>query len=365
VTDTPSRIAYLSLQAVEQGQDTWAAILEITSGFESEGCSVDHWFVEYPEGAPGVAGRLGAMMSLQGRLAARLSDYDLLYVRGHPFAFPIAWSAWRRGVPVVQECNGTYEDLFIAWPAATPLRGPICAAQRWQFKHADAVVTVTTELAAWIQAETGRPDAVVSPNAANMHVFSPDAPRREGLPARYVVFFGQFAPWQGISVILDATRSASWPDDVAVVFAGDGALGGQVGDAVDGRRVVSLGRVPYVEVAGVVAGSLASLVPTYDPNRSFGGFSPLKLYESMACGVPVIVSDSPGLPQIITEDDCGLVVPAGDAESLARAVAALAVDPERAQAMGRRARASALANHSWEARARQRLEVVRRAHSHG
>lgn len=364
MTDTPSRIAYLSLQAVEQGQDTWAAILEITAGFESDGCSVDHWFVEYPEGAPGALGRLVTMVSLQRRLAARLSDYDLLYVRGHPFAFPIAWAALRKGVPVVQECNGTYEDLFIAWPAAKPARRLICAVQRWQFRKADAVVTVTTELANWVQAETGRPDTVVSPNAANMHVFSPDAPRREGLPGRYVVFFGQFAPWQGISVILEAVRSSEWPDDVAVVFAGDGALGGQVRDAVDGRRVVSVGRVPYVEVAGIVAGSLASLVPTFDPNRSLGGFSPLKLYESMACGVPVIVSDAPGLPQIITEDDCGLVVAAGDPVALAQAVATLARDPERAQAMGRRARASALANHSWEARARQRLEVVRDVHAH-
>ncbi len=67
-----------------------------------------------------------------------------------------------------------------------------------------------------------------------------------------------------------------------------------------------LGRLPYEQLPGVIAHCVASTSPQYTPDRGDAGFSALKLYESMACGVPVIGSDYPGVGDVIRCYDCGI-----------------------------------------------------------
>lgn len=357
------RIAYLSLQAVEDGQDTWAAVMEIVRGFRAEGAEVDTYFVEYPPGpAPSALERVRQMRRVQRRLRARLADYDALYVRAHPFAYPAARAARRLGIPVVQECNGPYEDLFIAWPSTRAARPIFEHLQRTQYRWAAAIISVAEGLTRWLIDDTGNRRVFTNGNGANTDVFTPDAARREGLPARFAVFFGMFPAWQGIGTLLDAVRLPEWPDGLPLVFVGDGAMRPTVEAARDEtpERVIYLGRLPYAEVAQVAAHAELSFVPMMAPEREHK-FSPLKLYESMACGVPVVASDVIGISEIVRDCECGLLVQAGDARGFARAAAELAADPDRARAMGERARRAAVERYSWRARATQRLEIVREA----
>lgn len=90
-------------------------------------------------------------------------------------------------------------------------------------------------------------------------------------------------------------------------------------------------------------------------------FSPLKLYESMACGVPVVATDVVGISEIVKEFQCGVLVPAGDAKAIAHATAEVFASPQRAAEMGHRGREAAVKHFSWQARARQRLDVIERA----
>lgn len=363
----PRRIAYLSLQAVVDGQDSWAAVMEIIGGFEAEGCTVDRYFVEYPQGAmPGPVKRSLEMWRVQQRLAKALVAYDAVYVRSHPFAWPTAWRANRRHLPLVQECNGPYEDLFIAWPVTRYARGFFEWLMRWQYRNASAVIAVAEGLARWLAAETGHERIVTNGNGANVEAFAPDAPARAGLPQRFAVFFGQFPAWQGIGTLLRAIKAPDWPDDLPIVFVGDGAMRSDIEQAAKESpdRVVYLGLLPYVEVAGVVAHSAVSYVPMVAPERETM-FSPLKLYESMACGVPVVATDVIGISEVVDEHECGILVPAGDAEAIARATAQIVADPESAAAMGERGRVAAVERYSWRARARQRLEIVEAAIGRG
>lgn len=363
----PYRIAYLSLQAVVEGQDTWAAVLEVVRGMRETGWTVDEWFVSYPKATPpGPLARLAEMWRIQRGLVHHLSAYDAVYVRGHVFAWYASRAARRRGVAVVQECNGAYEDLFVAWPATRYVRPLFEALARSQHRNADAVISVTPQLAEWVKVETGRADSDVSPNGANVDVFSPAAPRRPGLPRPYATFFGQFAAWQGIRVIFDAMDLPEWPEGLSLVLVGDGALRPYVEEAAaKDSRVVYLGKLPYGEVAGVVASAVASLVPAYDPARAVTGLSPLKVYESMACGVPVIVSDTAGQADVVISEKCGLVVTPGDPGELARALAHISTNPAEAAEMGRRGREAAVARHSWAVRVRERMAIVERAIVHG
>ncbi|MDZ4167885.1 MAG: glycosyltransferase [Coriobacteriia bacterium] len=355
------RLAYFSAQAVVEGQDSWAAVTEVVGGMERAGWQVDLFCPEYDTGkTPGVLVRLRRILGAGRRLARRLSLFDAVYIRVHPLAWSVARAARRAGVPVVQESNGSWEDAFVAWPSMRVIAPLVIAVQRAQYRTADAVIAVSDTLGEWIAAETGRTNVVVSPNGANARLFRPDVALRANMPERYVVFFGQFAPWQRIEVLLAAFRREAWPEGVHLVFVGDGALRLVVeGAAANDPRIRYLGALPYAEVPRVVVGALAAAVLTYAPDRA--GYSPLKLYEAMACGVPVICSDTPGQAEYVREHEAGIVVPPEDPDAVAGAAAALAADPDGARAMGARGRRAVEERYSWDARAAERLRVVERA----
>jgi glycosyltransferase involved in cell wall biosynthesis len=64
-----------------------------------------------------------------------------------------------------------------------------------------------------------------------------------------------------------------------------------------------------------------------------------------------VASDFPGMADLVRAGPCGHVVPPGDSDALARAVAALAADPEAARALGAAGASLIAAEHSWSARA--------------
>ena len=129
--------------------------------------------------------------------------------------------------------------------------------------------------------------------------------------------------------------------------------------AADGHDHIRwLGTIPYREVGAVIAGSLAALVPTTDLGGARVAPSPVKLYEAMASGVPVVASDIEGVGEIVRANDCGLVFASGDAPALAGCVADLDRDPRRAAEMGARGRAAAVERYSWDVRAAQTEAVI-------
>ena len=73
--------------------------------------------------------------------------------------------------------------------------------------------------------------------------------------------------------------------------------------------------------------------------------------EAMACGTAVISSDGGALPEIV--GDVGVVVPAGNAEALSKAIAELLQDPDRLQEMGLRCRERIEEKFSWKVAAEQ------------
>jgi glycosyltransferase involved in cell wall biosynthesis len=221
------------------------------------------------------------------------------------------------------------------------------------------VIAVTAELARWIEAETGRRASVIG-TGANESLFVPaDACGSpvEGLPEQYVVFFGSFAPWQEIPVLLAAVEHVSWPTDVSLVLVGDGPLNDEVARAASRNpRVIRLGPLPYSEVGRVVARSLCSMVLKSESYQT--GPSPVKLYESMSCGVPVIATDIPGVRSVVADHDCGILLEHNTPSLVAAAVARIAARPDEAEQMGARGRAAVMRHYSWRARAFATAGVV-------
>lgn len=173
-----------------------------------------------------------------------------------------------------------------------------------------------------------------------------------GLPLEQpiAVYTGGLLAWKGADMIVEAARLVP---QVQFVIAG-----GQAADVAKLRE--RAGTLENLRIDGFqpperVALYLAAADLGLAPNRSQPAISskytsPLKVFEAMAAGLPLVASDLPSLRDILTHDrDAWLVAP-DDARALAEGVRRLVADPDLRRRLGSTlARRSA--DHTWDARA--------------
>ena len=115
-------------------------------------------------------------------------------------------------------------------------------------------------------------------------------------------------------------------------------------------RVELRGHVPYDQVPGVLAGASVALLPLPDEPVARLFTSPLKLFDYMAAGVPIVASDLPALREVLRHEENALLARPGDPDAFADAVRRLLADPALAARLGAQARAD-VHRYSWDARA--------------
>jgi len=352
---------YLCLQATRQGQASYSHVREILSGLQRMGVNARLFEPSHVKSAkrPDIFSRLLGFFSTQCRLIFSKKP-DVIYVRWHFATIFVALWAKVNKIPVIQEVNGPYDDLFLSYPWTRRFYRFFVYLMRQQLLCADAVITVTPNLRDWVISEVSHTNVHVVTNGANTFIFHTKSSFFDEiiLPDRYVVFFGSLSIWQGIDVMINALHSDMWPCDVALVVVGGGVERKKIKDAVKSfKSLLHYDPVQQCILADVIRNSLCSLSPQIG-QRSLTGLYPLKLFESLACGVPVIVSDWPGMADLVREHQCGIVIPPGDSNALAYAVAELAADPVSARAMGLRGAAEVRKNHSWEAKAEDTYKII-------
>lgn len=132
-------------------------------------------------------------------------------------------------------------------------------------------------------------------------------------------------------------------------------LGGEFLCSKDRERILSapgselvdfLGWLDRPSLVREMGRSRVGLVLYRKTENSLRG-DPIKLYELMGAGLPVIVSDMPRWRDLVLKNNCGIMVDPEDSDACAAALSRLLDDPEEAEAMGRRARATIHADHQW------------------
>ncbi len=109
------------------------------------------------------------------------------------------------------------------------------------------------------------------------------------------------------------------------------------------EHVHFLGRVPHAELEGTLRAADFILLTT-EPPESFG----IVLIEAMACGLPAVATDYPGVRAVIDPEDNGLIVPIGDVAAAARAIGRLAeMNPTERRRLGEAGRAKAEREWNW------------------
>jgi glycosyltransferase involved in cell wall biosynthesis len=189
--------------------------------------------------------------------------------------------------------------------------------------------------------------------------FHPDAtgPIPFSRPAPVVaVFAGAFRAWHGAIHLVEAIAAlrAHGRDDVGAVFLGAGPEWTAVRDAAAGLTgVVFTGAVPHDAMPAALAAADIGVAP-FDPGRHKAlslafYWSPLKVFEYMASGLPVVAPRIDRLATLVEHGREGLLYDGADPGALAATLGSLALDGTRRRALGAAARARVERDFSWRA----------------
>ncbi len=349
-------LSYLALEPLREGRAGYAHAHEIIKGLNKRNWII-HLFQPYyttHANSPSLFLRLLASFYVQIKLWLNWRKNTVIYVRAHYLAFPTALLAKLLGIKIYHEINGPYEDVFVTYPQLNRVRVILIWMQKKQYAWATGLIAVTENLRLWAQAQSGNRNITVIPNGANTDLFRPNLPVPHDTPQYpYVIFFGGLAAWHGLNVMQEALSCIEWPRDIHLVVIGDGPGKSELEQlATKDQRLHILGTRPYATIPAYIGASIGGLVPITNPGkRSETGLFPLKLFETLACDVSVIVTDFPGQADLVREHDCGWIIPSDEPIALARAVAEIANNRDQAKIRGKRGGDAIRAGHSWDCRA--------------
>ncbi|GAB2482091.1 glycosyltransferase family 4 protein [Streptosporangium sandarakinum] len=280
----------------------------------------------------------------------------------------------RTGTPLVYEVRGFLEET---WASRDPKRvgsqRQVLQREREAFimRSADAVVTLAETMATEIvDRGVPRERIYLAPNAVDDSLLtaSYDGPAFRaayGIEPDEIIMgsVSSIVGYEGFGTMISAAallRDRGAP--IKVLLVGDGAARPGLLEQVEelGLEDIAIlpGRVGPDEALQAQAAIDIFVCPREDL-RVCRLVTPLKPVEAMALGKPVVLSDLPALSELVGTDGAGLLVPPGDPEALADALAELREDPERRAAMGEAGRAEVAAKRTWSRVAETYREIYR------
>ena len=170
---------------------------------------------------------------------------------------------------------------------------------------------------------------------------------------KYLLFMGGFRKWHGILDLIEIMPDLIQSDsNIKLLLVGEGVLTAGLRARVDALgikdNVIFCGRRPLAEMPAFINAADICLAPFFDERSPQTGLSPLKLFEYMACGKPVIASALGGLDKIFQAHDMGEVVSSSDPKMWTAAILSLLNNPERMKSCGQNGRRAVLEKFNWK-----------------
>jgi glycosyltransferase involved in cell wall biosynthesis len=170
-------------------------------------------------------------------------------------------------------------------------------------------------------------------------------------------FVGSFHYWHGVYNLIQLIGEIVALDSCAVflMVGHGGALKSSLDQFVQEKglkdRVFCTGFVSHEEVPAYI-NAMDIVVAPYPPLEFFY-YSPVKIYEYMACGKPVVTTRIGQIAELIETGKTGILCDPGDTKALIEAVQQLIRNREVRSAIGRNAAGVIARNHTWKHKARQ------------
>jgi colanic acid biosynthesis glycosyl transferase WcaI len=299
-------------------------------------------------------------LATKASLRERRADV-VLCMTDPPFLGAVAYLVARRfRAPLVVISQDVFPEIAVQLgrlenPAVVAVLRALVA---FYLRHADRVVAIGETMRRRLEAKGAAPDrVVVIPNWVDVQAISP-TPKRNSWAAehslvdRFVVMHsGNVGHAQDLEALVRAATLLRDLDDLRIVIVGAGARWDELVRLSERLEVESVSFLPY-QAREMLSLSLSSAdVHVVGLARGLSGFVvPSRLYGILAAGRPVIVAADPGTEtvDVVTAAGCGIVVPPGRPDELARAIRAAHDGDYDLAEMGRKARAYAEATASRE-----------------
>jgi glycosyltransferase involved in cell wall biosynthesis len=313
--------------------------------------------------------RLRLLRWRQVSAKARALRPDVIIERYYNFGGEGILAAREVGAFAVLEVNAPIVD----YPGSTKavidrllLVQPLRRWRDWQCAAADLIVTPSVKII---------PDHVPAARifrtewGADTERFRPGGARARGNTV--AVFAGAFRAWHGAVHLVQAIQRlrARGRRDINALLIGDGPELRTVRNAAAGVDGVTFtGALPHAQVPALLASADIGVAPfdvSAHPSLAHEfHWSPLKVFEYMASGLPVVAPRIPRLTEIIEDGREGVLYDASDVDGLARALEQLADSPGRGE-LGMAARRRAVADFSWQSHCRHLDQALRAVRERG
>jgi glycosyltransferase involved in cell wall biosynthesis len=309
---------------------------------------------------------------VEGRAMPLLEEFrpDFLYERYALFGTAGLELARRLRVPLLLEVNAPLVEEQREQRGLS-LPGVAGAAQRIVFGGADELIVVSRWLEEYAAGHgADRERIAVVPNAADADVFHPRAGaseirRRLGWEDRVVLgFLGAMKSWHGVPGLVETLKELEAPaSPFRLLLVGDGpalpAVRRQVHDAGLDEAVHMPGSVPHDDAPAWLGAVDVALVPCDSSAAPY--FSPVKLFEYMAMGLPVVAARHGQAEEIVEHGRTGWLYSPDERGEPAATIRWLARNRPAAARAGAAAREVVLAHHTWERNAERVEGLARRA----
>jgi glycosyltransferase involved in cell wall biosynthesis len=330
-----------------------------------------------PVTGPAAARRTGYLTYAIGRSLGRARQ-DLIFTRDLGVASLVLRLPRLLRAPIVHEAHGIAADSAAALPdllSSTPRASPAKLrrlehrdARVW--RDADGYVAITEGLARELSRRFGeRPRVAVVPDGVRLdradHMRATDRPGTDRAGSTdqkpfTIGYAGHLYPWKGVHLVIEAI--AALPDTRGLIIGGHEREGDlerlrALVDQLDcTSRVTFTGRVAPVDVAPLLKQADVLTLPNPASAISTAFTSPLKLFEYMAAGRPIVASDLQSIREVLTDGHNALLVEPGNPQALTAAVRRLKEEPGLGERLARQALED-VRQYTWERRA-VRLESL-------
>jgi glycosyltransferase involved in cell wall biosynthesis len=282
--------------------------------------------------------------------------------RYHNFGGEGALAARAARVPLVLEVNAPAVDHPGSRKALLDRALVVRPFRRWREWQLEQARLVVTPSAAILPPRLPRARVIELEWGADTERFTPGATGRVPFTkepgAIVAVFSGAFRAWHGATQLVDAVKllHERGLDAFRAVFLGDGperpaAMAAAAGDS----RFVFAGAIAHDAVPAALAAADIGVAPfdiARHPPLALGFYwSPLKVFEYMASGLPVVAPALPRLRELVADGVEGRLYEPATPEALAGALSTLTDAARRAQ-LGTAARARAVRDYSWDSHCR-------------
>ena len=143
-----------------------------------------------------------------------------------------------------------------------------------------------------------------------------------------ILAIGRFVEKKGFAYLIEAARILQNKIDFNLTIIGDGALQGKIVSMIDqyglSDKVTLLGSQPQERIKDALQHASLFVLPSVESSTGEMEGIPVVIMEAMALGVPVIATRHAGIPEIVVDEETGLLVPEKDPEQLAEAIIRMA-----------------------------------------